>query len=267
MKPRAAVLDVSTRDGSDLRPGSPTVGDDGEYEFKSVRAIRGTEARTIAKWRQAGWELETQRHGTLRTEMTFRRMKPKDPWQQLVAVIAKRWAAYRRAKPKTQLLLAASVGLVLLTVIVGILLANRGGGRTFEPTASPTEAAAVPNEQPSGAPSQEPAPVKNEPEAKPYTYQGPQYEIVVVDENIGPAKLNQVWVYTGKFDYSTDEYKDQVRMIVADIAHSHGTAKLIVQVVTDKEIAEAEAASTYESFVEEYGEEYAVSTIPAMEKS
>src|SRR4051794_25450228 len=58
--------------------------DDAQYEFKSVRAIRGTEARTIAKWQKAGWELDTQSQGPLlRTEMTFRRVKPKAPWPLL----------------------------------------------------------------------------------------------------------------------------------------------------------------------------------------
>jgi hypothetical protein len=106
------------------------VGDDAQYEFKSVQAIRGTGAKTIAKWQKAGWELDTQRQGVLRTEMTFRRVKPKDPWQQLAAFIAKSWAAFHRLKPKTQqLLLAASGGLVLLAVIVV-------GAATGSPTAT-----------------------------------------------------------------------------------------------------------------------------------
>ncbi len=79
--------DVSTSDESDLIPGSPTVGEAAQYEFKCVQAIRGTGAKTIAKWQKAGWELDTQRQGTFRTEMTFRRVKPKDPWQQTCGVL------------------------------------------------------------------------------------------------------------------------------------------------------------------------------------
>src|SRR5688572_8529925 len=118
MNSRVAVPDVPTTDEFGSRPGGPTFGDEAQYEFKSVRAIRGTGAGTIAKWQKAGWELDTQRQGALRTEMTFRRVKPKAPWQQLAAFMAKSWAAFRRLKPKTQLLMAVSVGLVLLTVIV-----------------------------------------------------------------------------------------------------------------------------------------------------
>jgi hypothetical protein len=53
--------------------------DDGEvkYESKSVRTIRGLEARTIAKWEKEGWELTDQTQALVRAEMTFRRVKPK----------------------------------------------------------------------------------------------------------------------------------------------------------------------------------------------
>jgi hypothetical protein len=84
---------------------------------------------------------------------------------------------------------------------------------------------------------------------------------------MGPAELNQYWVYTSKFNNSPNEYKDQVRMIIADIARNNNTAKLIVEVVTNKEIAEAEAASTYKRFVAEHGTDYAIRIIPLKEKS
>jgi hypothetical protein len=62
--------------------------------------------------------------------MTFRRVKPKDPWQQLAALFVRSWAAFRRQKPRTQqLLVAVSGGMVLLTVIVV-------GGTTGSPTAT-----------------------------------------------------------------------------------------------------------------------------------
>ena len=119
---------------------------------------------------------------------------------------------------------------------------------------------------PSETPSEEPEPEASGPEVAAYAYEGPQYEIVTVDEDMGPAELSQYWVYTSKFDYSTDAYKDQIKLIITDIARDAKTANLIVEVVTDKKIAAAEAASTYESFVEEYGEDYAINTIPKKEK-
>lgn len=119
-----------------------------------------------------------------------------------------------------------------------------------------------------GNPSEEPTqePEKSKPATETYSYQGPQYEIVTVDKNQGPAKLNQYWVYTSKFDYSTDAYKDQIKMIIADIVHAEGTDKFLVEVVTDKEIAQAESPSTYKSFVDEHGMDYALKTIPQKEK-
>jgi hypothetical protein len=45
--------------------------EDVQYEYKSVKAIRGTEAKTIANWKTQGWDLESQTPGTLRTEISF----------------------------------------------------------------------------------------------------------------------------------------------------------------------------------------------------
>lgn len=50
------------------------------YETNTVRAIRGTESRTVAKWESDGWELVSQKSGKLQTEITFRRPKKKTRW-------------------------------------------------------------------------------------------------------------------------------------------------------------------------------------------
>jgi|GEM_PF-839909 len=60
--------------------------DETRYELKTVRAIRGTEAMTAAKWEKDGWEAVSQSPGMLQTQMTFRRPKPKTPWRLLVAL-------------------------------------------------------------------------------------------------------------------------------------------------------------------------------------
>lgn len=62
------------------------VDDDVQYEFKSARALRGTEARSITKWQKAGWELVNQSAGTLHTTLNFRRAKPKVPWLPIAVV-------------------------------------------------------------------------------------------------------------------------------------------------------------------------------------
>ncbi|QOD04358.1 hypothetical protein [Pseudarthrobacter sp. BIM B-2242] len=120
-----------------------------------------------------------------------------------------------------------------------------------------------------GTPSEEPTrePEKSKPPVEAYSYKGAPYEVVTVDENQGPAKLNQYWVYTSKLDYSTDGYKDQIKMIIADIAQAQRTDKFIAEVVTDKEIAEAESPSTAESFIEKRGMDYFINAIPKKEKT
>lgn len=216
--------------------------DDEQYEFKEVRAMRGTVGRTTRKWQESGWDLVTESQGPLlQTKLTFRRPKPKTPWR---------------------LMAAAGGVLVVLVIVAGSVGAVKGEGGTPEATTLLTEAAMAQNPQ-----SKEPIAKALEPEAEEYVYQGPQYETVIVDRSQGPAKLNQHWVHTSAFDYSTDDYKNQIKMIIADIAHSEGTDKFIVEVVTDKEIAEAESPSTYQRFVAEHGADYAINTIPQKEKS
>ncbi|TFV66368.1 UNVERIFIED_ORG: hypothetical protein E4P37_06630 [Bacillus sp. AZ43] len=46
-------------------------------EEKTVQAVRGTEARTIAKWEADGWHLVDRDQGTFRTALTFRRPRPR----------------------------------------------------------------------------------------------------------------------------------------------------------------------------------------------
>jgi hypothetical protein len=254
---------VSTTDEIESKAVRPGVGDEVQYEFMSARALRGTEARTIAKWEKDGWELDTQSPGTLRTELTFRRVKPKNAWQQCVAFVAAHWPAFGRLTSTTQqFALAAASGLVVLVLVGAVVAAGVLGGGTAQPAASPTGAAVVTSEQAAAAPTS----AETGPDPEAYTYTGPQYEIVVVDENVSAAELTRFWVLTNPFDYSTDEYKNQIRMIVEDLARQNGTADLMVDVVTDREIAEAEAFSTYEQFVAEHGEDYAINTIPKKEE-
>ena len=56
-------------------------GEETRYEVTEIKAIRGTESKTITRKQQEGWELVTQQEGRLRTTMTFRRPKPKTPWR------------------------------------------------------------------------------------------------------------------------------------------------------------------------------------------
>lgn len=223
---------------------SRMVGNDEQYEFKEVRAIRATSARTTRKWQESGWELVSENHGQfLQTKLTFRRPKPKTPWR----------------------LLAVSGGvLVVMAMVVGSLAAVKGDGGAPEAVTPPTETQVAQGTQPSEEPIAKAA--AKVPEAEEYRYQGPQYEIVIVDRDQSVAKLNQHWVHTSAFDYSTDDYKDHIKLIIADIARAEGTNDFIAEVVTDREVAEAESPSTYEKFIAEHGMDYAMHTIPEKEE-
>lgn len=146
--------------------------EDVQYQYRSVKAIRGTEAKTIAKWKTQGWDLESQTPGTLRTEISFRRVKPKDPFQGLAKFAAKSWVALRGLRPTTQRrILGGLGGFVALLVIIGVVAGISGGGDDTKPRASPTKptsaqtkatSSAVPSDTPSVTPTPTPTPTPSE---------------------------------------------------------------------------------------------------------
>ncbi|WP_163377109.1 hypothetical protein [Dietzia sp. Alg238-R159] len=58
-----------------------------QVEKKTIRVIRGAEARAIAKWEAEGWEYAGQDRGAVRTELTFTRPKPKLQRRALAALV------------------------------------------------------------------------------------------------------------------------------------------------------------------------------------
>lgn len=115
-------------------------GEQTQYEVTEIKAIRGTEAKTITKKQQEGWELVTQQQGTLRTTMTFRRPKPKTPW--------KLWAA------------VGGAGVILAGIItIGALQEDDSDASTTDAVA--TTSAEQPSPQPAPEPAAEPAAPRN----------------------------------------------------------------------------------------------------------
>lgn len=53
------------------------------YELKAVKALRGTEARSIAKWERQGWELVAQDAALMHTTLNFRRARKQLSGRQL----------------------------------------------------------------------------------------------------------------------------------------------------------------------------------------
>jgi hypothetical protein len=111
---------------------------DVKYEMKSVKTVRGMEARTRAKLEKEGWEVVSQTQGTVRTELTFRRPKPEIPWKTI----------------------GIGGGLFALFIMVLVIMNALGGGGN-----SSNDAATLPSPPPSqtaptqaSTPSVEPAP-------------------------------------------------------------------------------------------------------------
>ena len=119
----------------------------------TVKAIRGREAATKTKWQSQGWELVSQSQGTLRSELSFRKVKPKG----LGAYIAQGYAAFRGLNPKMQMGLLAAVGALLLFGVLGIVVGSLGGGDAPNPAAAPPATSATPPAQRGADPTTAPA--------------------------------------------------------------------------------------------------------------
>ncbi|MER7910167.1 DUF4839 domain-containing protein [Streptomyces sp. NPDC096068] len=86
--------------------------DEIRYEYKTVRTVRGTDGLMISKMQKDGWELVERSPGTLRSTLDFRRPKKPQPWL---------------------LIGAASVVLVVLAVVIGVVSAlGSGNGKKNE---------------------------------------------------------------------------------------------------------------------------------------
>jgi hypothetical protein len=195
-----------------------------KYEAKTLTTLRAAEARSIAKWEKDGWELVSRTElPLLRTQLSFRRVKPKPPWR-----------------------------LILITVMS---LITEDGDDTAQPTSS-----AAANPTPASSSTQ---PAEELPPA--YSYSGPAYEIVATDTGVTAADLSQYWIFTSELDTATLAYRDQIRSIVEDMAREQGTNLFLLSVVTDKEIALAESPSNTAKFIEDYGDDYFLNTIPEKE--
>lgn len=135
--------------------------DDARYELKTVRAIRGTEARATAKWQGEGWELVSKDEGRLQTQITFRRPKPAVPWRT-VAILG-------------------GVGVLLAVgITIGALLEDDG---EVEPQAQSGDSAPVAQEDVAPEPEvavETPVPVVSE---------TPQEGVLTIENNADLAAL------------------------------------------------------------------------------
>ena len=125
-------------------PGNRHADDHVQHEFKTVQALRGRESSAKAKWQNQGWEFVSENRGTLRTELDFRRVKPKTLGAHLRNLVA----TSRRLHPKTQLVLVASCALILVAGTIGIVLGTQSGGDAPNPSATQTTVSSAPPAEP-----------------------------------------------------------------------------------------------------------------------
>ena len=142
-------------DETDPGSGNRQADDNVQYEYKSVQALRGRVSSAKAKWQNQGWEFVSENRGTLRTELNFRRMKPKTAGAYLLSIVA----SVRRLRPKTQLVMVASCTLILAAGIIGMVVGTPRGGDTAGPSAAQTPALTAPSTEPTNpSAAQTPAP-------------------------------------------------------------------------------------------------------------
>jgi hypothetical protein len=127
-------------DETDPGSGSRQPDDNVQYEFKSVQTLRARAGSAKAKWQNQGWEFVSENRGTVRTELNFRRAKPKTFGAYLLSFVA----AFRRLQPKTQLALVASSALILVAGIIGMVVGTQSGGEAPNPSAAQTTPPAEP---------------------------------------------------------------------------------------------------------------------------
>jgi hypothetical protein len=138
--PQGAPL---SHEDAKAQTGSRPADDNVQYEFKSVQALRGRVSSAKAKWQDQGWEFVSENRGTLRTELNFRRVRPKTFGAYLLSFVA----AFRGTQPKTLLAVVAS-GALILVAGIGIVVGTQSGGDTPNPSAAQTTASTAPPAEP-----------------------------------------------------------------------------------------------------------------------
>lgn len=98
------------------------------YEFRTVKCVRGLETRTCAKWEKEGWEVISQKQHTLQSEIHIRRPKPRTPW-------------------KIYAIVGGLVGVLIVTLIVTGTIRERSAGQAVTPAASISQIPAQPSDE------------------------------------------------------------------------------------------------------------------------
>lgn len=222
------------------------------YEEKTVRVIRGREQSAIEKAQLEGWEVVRQDTGKLQSTLVLRRPRTTTSVESILdrlPVVGGMSDAHR----PVVFIAAALVVLALIITPMAILTS----GDTEEAASTPS----VPASEPvvAGQPAESSEPVETQVEENstpPEAYAGPAYEIAETDKDAVLGEQDQVWVYAAALDLESPGLQEDVKLIIEDVAREQGTPNLTVNVVTDREVIEANSMSTALDFNDEHGMEY-----------
>lgn len=121
---------------------------------QTVKVFRGREATKIAELQNLGWELVSRKESPIRTELAFRKVKPKTFVSHLQRFAAQGYAAFRRLAPATQRRIFAIVGgAVAMLAVVAVAAGMLAGGDGPAPSAAAPQNTTAAPETPSAAPS------------------------------------------------------------------------------------------------------------------
>ena len=250
--------------------GTDSSGTRQRYEEKTVRALRGREQVAIAKAQAEGWEVAHQDTGTLHSTLELRKPRPSTTVESLrdrLPVVGGMADAHR------PLLLIGLMLVVLAIILTPLALLTSGDEEEAARNSSaPDTSSSAPPEETTAdeVPNETSEPEKasaEEVSAPAHEYTGPAYEIAEVDVNGVLGEQDQVWVYTDALDVESPGYQVDVKLIIEDVAREQGTPNLSVNVVTDREVIEANSNNTITDFMNEHAGDYYQDVVAPKEKT
>lgn len=189
---------------------SPSAHASPQFEDRVVKVVRGREANTKAKMEAEGWEFVSQDTATLRTEMTFRRARPKSP----LAYLTGGWAKFRTLPPKVQAATAGAAGFAVVALILGVAVSSNGA------ESNPPAAGSLSAESSSttGTPSQsnsasattttDPSPTTSSGTGQPITVKNNKEFAALAKD--GDYCSDQIAAFAGKYEGRTVEFDGSV---------------------------------------------------------
>lgn len=99
-----------------------------------------------------------------------------------------------------------------------------------------------------------------------YTYSGPPYEIVYLDET-GKVWPRSYYIFSDKMNTESPSFEAQVKAVFTDIAHKNNSANFAATIWSNKEVIDWKYPKTALKLMTENGEEYKNRIVALEEKN